>query len=86
MRRITEKDLNDIIGMVNVGYTIVRARVMTDKEFSDSDHYGIALCKNEKGSWVTWQFHYLEDESVSIYWGHYYDDEETALADYETRG
>ena len=83
MRKLTEQDLTTLIGTVQSGYTIRRARVK-EGTFSDSDHYGIVLAKSECGSWVTWQFH-LDDEKPSIYWGHYLETEETALADYEAR-
>jgi len=85
MRKLTEQDLTALIGTVQSGYTIRRARVK-EGTFSDSDHYGIVLaeCESESGLWVTWQFH-LEDEKPSIYWGHYLESEETALADYEAR-
>jgi len=79
MRRITEKDLADIIGMVNAGYTIVRAKTMSD------DHYGIVLARSGD-SWVTWEFNYRDGETPFIYWGFYTDNEKTALENYEERG
>ena len=54
--------------------------------FTNSNHYGIALGRNSKGHYVTWQFQLLEDESVSVYWGHYYlEDHEAAVKDFNTR-
>ena len=82
MRKLIEKDLTALVGTVHSGFTIERARVKGGR-FSDSDHYGIMLGRNEGGNWVTWQFH-IED-GVQIYWGHYIDSEEKALADYEAR-
>jgi len=79
MRRITEKDLADIIGTVNVGYTIVRAKTKAD------DHYGIVLARSGD-SWVTWEFNYRDGEIPNFYWGHFLSDEAKALADYEERG
>jgi hypothetical protein len=83
MRKITEQDLTALIGTVQSGYTIEKARVKGGK-FSDSDHYGIILGRSEGGNWVTWQFH-IEDGEISVYWGHYTESEEKALADYEER-
>ena len=83
MRRLTENDLTAIVGTINAGYTILRARVK-DGSFSDSDHYGIALARNAKGGFVTWQFH-IEDDTPEMYWGHYAANEGCAAADYETR-
>ena len=84
MRKLTENDLTAIVGTVNAGYTILRARVK-DGSYSDSDHYGIALARNAKGNCVTWQFH-IEGETPEMYWGRYAANEESAVADYETRG
>ena len=83
MRRLTEADFQAITGTVQNGYTIKQARAKGGN-YSDSDHYGIILGVNSKGSWVTWQFH-LDEEKPSIYWGHYIDGEADALADYEAR-
>jgi hypothetical protein len=83
MRRLTEQDLTAIIGTVQHGYTIKQARVKSGN-FSDSDHYGIILGENSRGSWVTWQYH-LDEEEPSIYWGHYIEKEADALADYSAR-
>jgi hypothetical protein len=83
MRKLTEQDLTALVGSVHSGYTILRARVKCGN-FSDSDHYGIALGRNAVDNYVTWQFH-LEDETPSMYWGHYTDSEEKAIADYEAR-
>lgn len=84
MRKLTEQDLANLIGTVNAGYTIKRARVKGGS-YSDSDHYGIALAQNGAGMCVTWQFH-LEDEKPSFYWGHFSENPEAALRDYEERG
>lgn len=84
MRKLTEQDFTAIIGTVEHGYIIERARVK-EGIYTDSDHYGIVLGRGEKeGLYVTWQFH-LEGETPTYYWGHYIADPEAALADYETR-
>ena len=83
MRRLKENDLAGVVGTVNAGYTIQQARIKSG-EFSDSDHYGIALARSDRGKYVTWQFH-LEGETPEMYWGRYTDNEETAIADYESR-
>ena len=84
MRRLTDEDLNRIIGTIQSGYTIECARIECGT-FTDSDHYGILLGRNEKGQYVTWQFHLLEDDELSVYWGHYMENRETAIHDYDTR-
>jgi hypothetical protein len=83
MRRLTEQDMTAIIGTVQKGYTIKQAKVKGGS-YSDSDHYGILLGVNSNGKWVTWQFH-LEDEEPSIYWGHYIENADAALADFNAR-
>ena len=84
MRKLTEQDLTAVIGTVQSGYTIERARVK-DGGFSDSDHYGIVLGRSDSGKFVTWQFH-LIDEQPSYYWGRYITGPEDAVKDFETRG
>ena len=84
MRKLTEQDMAAVIGTAHCGYTIEQARVKTG-EFSDSDHYGIVLARSDKGYWVTWQFH-LIDEQPSYYWGRYITGPEEAIKDFETRG
>ena len=85
MRKLTENDLANITGSTVEGYVVKAVRVKNGT-FTDSDHYGILLGKNTDGNYVTWQWHLLEDETVSAYWGHYHgEDREAALRDYETR-
>lgn len=85
MRKLTETDFKNIIGTMVEGYRVEAARVKRG-EFTDSDHYGILFGKNDSGNYVTWQWHLLEDESVSVYWGHYHmENREVALRDYENR-
>lgn len=86
MRRLTEQDINSMIGLYNEGYTIEQARVKGGK-FSDSDHYGIALGISEKGNYVTWQFKLNDDNtSFDFYWGHYHmGNREAAIEDFNTR-
>lgn len=85
MRRLTENDLAVIIGTVISGYHVENVRVKRGN-FTDSDHYGIVLGKNHQEHYVTWQFHLLEDETVSVYWGHYFMENcEAAVRDFNTR-
>jgi hypothetical protein len=84
MRKLTEQDITAIIGTSANGYIIERAKIKFGK-FSDSDHYGYVLGRNEKGMYVTWQFHLINEEP-SFYWGHYTEDGNTALRDFNTRG
>ena len=85
MRRLTEGDLARIMRSTIEGYHIEAARVKKGP-FTDSDHYGIILGRNLKGHYVTWQFHLLDDDSVSVYWGHYHmEDRDAAIHDYNTR-
>lgn len=83
MHKLTEQDLLSIVGVANAGYTVENAR-MKGGEFTDSDHYGIALAKSQSGRYATWQFHF-EDGEPDFYWGHYFLSREVAIQDYETR-
>lgn len=84
MRRLTRHDLANITGIPIKGYQVEAARIKKGQS-DDSDHYGIILARNAKGEYVTWQFHFQEDESISVYWGHYTMDPEAAFRDYNTR-
>jgi len=79
MRRITEKDLADIIGTVNAGYTIVRAKTKSD------DRYGTIFGENGD-RYAVWEFNFRDGETPNIYWGFYTGNEKTALENYEARG
>ena len=78
MRKLTEQDIANITGSTLHGYHVEAARIKQGP-FIDSDHYGFILGKNSNGQYVTWEFHLTEDESVSVYWGHYIMDREEAL-------
>ena len=85
MRKLTEHDLVTIIGSTIKGYHVEAARAK-DGSCTDSDHYGFILGKNDKGHYVTWHFHLLDDDSVSVYWGHYFmEDRDAAVRDYNNR-
>jgi hypothetical protein len=79
--KLTERNNAGVIGTTSNGYTVLKAR-RKEGAFTDSDCFGVALAKSDK-QYVTWQFHI--DGEVRLYWGHYFDDEESALADYEVR-
>lgn len=82
---MTDHDLVGIIGSTIEGYRIEAARVKRGT-FTNSNHYGIVMDRNSKGHYVTWQFHLLEDESVSVYWGHYYmANQEAVIEDFNIR-
>lgn len=85
MRRLTDEDIDKIKGSTIKGYRVEAAKAKRGP-FIDSDHYGVILGKNAKGEYVTWEFHLKDDESVSVYWGHYIADREEALRDYNARG
>ena len=85
MRRLTEQDIAAILGRTISGYCVEAAKIKRGP-FTDSDHYGIILGRNSRGGYVTWEFHLLDDESVSVYWGHYITEREEALRYYEARG
>ena len=70
MRKLTDDDLVNIAGSMVEGYKVEGVRVKRGN-CTDSNHYGIILGKNVSGNYVTWQFHMLEDETISAYWGHY---------------
>ena len=84
MRKLTEEDLSKIIGSTIKGYRVEAARIKQGP-FIDSDHYGFILGNNSNCQYVTWEFHLTEDESVSVYWGHYIADRDEALRDFDTR-
>jgi hypothetical protein len=84
IRKLTEKDIAEILGTAVKGYVIENARIKCGK-FSDSDHYGIVLGKSASGKFVTWQFHY-DDEELSVYWGHYHmENRDAAVRDFHAR-
>lgn len=85
MRRLTDNDLANIAGTVINDYHVENVRGKRGS-CTDSDHYGIVLGRNQQGHYVTWQFHLLEDETVSVYWGHYFmENQEAAIRDFNTR-
>lgn len=84
MRKLTNTDLANITGIPIEGYIVEAARIKKGS-CSDSDHYGIILARNPGNEYVTWQFHFRDDESLSVYWGHYMTDHEAAIRDYNTR-
>ena len=86
MRKLTRRDIENITGSTIEGFRIESARIKNGL-YTDSDHYGFILARNAHGHYVTWMFHLLEDESVTAYWGHYFqDDRDAAVRDFETRG
>lgn len=85
MRRLTDQDLINIAGSTIQGYHVEGVRFKRGTE-SDSGNYGIILGRDSQNYYVTWQFHLLDDGSVSAYWGHYHgENRETALKDFNTR-
>ncbi len=85
MRRLTERDIANITGSTIKGYRVEAAKVKRGS-FIDSDHCGIILGKNTRDEYATWEFHLKDDESVSVYWGHFITDREEALRDLGARG
>ena len=86
MRKLTEHDIQDVTGSTIAGYRVEAARIK-DGPFTDSDHYGFVLARNACGHYVTWQFHLLDDDSVTAYWGHYFqEDRAAAVRDFDNRG
>lgn len=85
MRKLTEEDISRITGSTIKGYRVIAAKIKKGP-FIDSDHYGIILGVNPQIQYVTWEFHLLDDESVSVYWEHYIMNREEALRDFNTRG
>ena len=86
MRQLTERDIQNITGSTVAGYVVEAARVKNGP-YCDSDHYGFLLARNACGHYVTWQFHLLDDDSVTAYWGHYFqEDRAAAVRDFDTRG
>jgi hypothetical protein len=84
MRRLSGYDTSSIIGREVEGYEVIKARIKGGP-FSDSDCYGIILCVNKSGRYVTWQFH-LADEEPKTYWGRYHmENREAAYLDFDAR-
>lgn len=79
MRKIVDADLKGLIGSSICGFRIEKTR----RKSSDSDCYGIALGKNDRNVYVTWQFHFNDD--LSVYRGHYTENPDVALQDYYNR-
>ena len=85
MRKLTDGDMTNIAGATVQGYYVEGVRIKRGT-FSDSDHYGIILGRDDKGNYVTWQFHLDDDEQPYVYWGHYYlENKEAALRDFDIR-
>ena len=85
MRKLTGQDIQNVIGFTIEGFRVEAARIKNGPS-TDSDHYGFLLARNAHGCYVTWRFHLLEDESISAYWGHYFqDDRDAAVRDFDTR-
>ena len=86
MRRLTEQDLEKIVGSKIAGHHVEDARIKNGP-FFDSNQYGFILGRNDAGQYVTWQFHLLADGSVSVYWGHYFmKNRDAAVRDFYARG
>jgi len=84
IRKLTDLDLANLAGTTQQGYHVEGVRIKRGN-FTDSDHYGILLGRNANGNYVTWHFHF-DDEELSVYWGHYFsDDKDAALHDFNTR-
>ena len=85
MRRLTEQDIANIIGSKIEGHRVEAARIK-DGPYADSDNYGFILARDDHGCYGTWQFHLLEDGTVTAYWGHYFgNDRDAAVQDFDTR-
>lgn len=84
IRKLTDIDLTNLAETTLKGYHVEGIRIKSGS-CTDSDHYGIILARNDKGNYVTWQFHY-EDDEISVYWGHYFpEDKEAAQRDFDIR-
>ena len=85
MKKLTDKDLTNIAGSTIKGYHVEGVRIKQGP-FTDCDHYGFILGRNDSGNYVTWQFHLDESDNPSVYWGHYHmGNREAALQDFSTR-
>lgn len=85
MRKLTDHDLTSIAGTTIQGYHVEGVRIKRGS-FCDSDNYGIILGRNAENHYATWQFHLLDDDSVSAYWGHYFmENREAAIQDFHAR-
>lgn len=85
MRKLTDHDLTNVAGITIQGYHVEGVRINRGS-FSDSDNYGIILGQNSESHYATWQFHLLNDDSVSAYWGHYFmENRDAAIRDFHSR-
>ena len=85
MRRLTEQDIENIVGTTIKGYRVEAVRIK-EGPYSDSAHYGFILGRNARGRYVTWHVHLLDDESVSVYWGRYFmENRDAAVQNFNTR-
>lgn len=84
MRRLTEQVTGSLVGSVIEGYRIEAARIKNGP-YIDSDNYGFLLAGNGHGGYVTWQFHLLDNDAVTAYWGHYFTDRDAAVQDFNGR-
>ena len=85
MRKLTKGDIENIIDRNIEEFRIEAARIKNGP-YTDSDNYGFLLARNDYGHYVTWQFHLLDDESISAYWGHYFgNNRDAAVQDFNTR-
>ena len=72
MRKLTKGDIENIIGR-NIEEFRIEAAQIKNGPYTD-------------GHYVTWQFHLLDDESISAYWGHYFgNNRDAAVQDFNTR-
>jgi len=84
IRKLTDIDLTNLAGSTVKGYHVEGVRIQRGS-FTDSDHYGFILGRNASGDYVTWQFHF-DNEELSVYWGHYFsENKDAALRDFNTR-
>jgi len=84
IRKLTKQDIINLMGTAHKGYHIEDVRIKKGA-CTDSDHYGILLGRSTCGDYVTWQFHFDDDE-LSVYWGHYFaENKDAALHDFNSR-
>lgn len=68
--------------MTNAGYTIMD---MVRTSPNGKRDEGFALGRRDGSTWVTWCYVRDPGKSPDFFWGHYYDDERTAKADFYRR-
>lgn len=71
---------------INEGFEIVAAEAYTTKTWAKEERVVLGRHETRYGTqWVTWQSKTSPKDEIDYFWGHYFDDEAQARADYHRR-